>query len=105
MEKLFAMKRNKKILAFYLLTLSPLTLFAEEEQSSNWKTTAEKVQFSGYLSGIHNSIYLFGINDYSHTEMLHNRLNFRYNPSEKWTFVSEIRTRGIYYSEAKSTLG
>ena len=38
-------------------------------------------------------------------EMLHNRLNFQYNPNENWRFVSEVRTRGMYYSLASSIPG
>ena len=129
MEKLFAMKQNKKNcvflgqvvnekifdffgkkvkgfchLPFYLLTLLPFSAFAETN-SPNSSPRFANVRFSGYITGIHNSIYVFQMRDYNHLQMLHNRLNFQYSPNENWRFVSEIRTRGMYYSLASSIPG
>jgi hypothetical protein len=50
----------------------------------------------GYVSGLYTPIYLIDENMYINNGLIHNRLNFKYRPADKWSFVAEVRNRAIF---------
>lgn len=77
-----------KIILFCLL-YSNSGLAQEEERSRNW-------ELNGYISNMQSVIYE-NLDDLWLTEnLLHNRLNFRWDISDKMTFSVQFRNRFIY---------
>ena len=89
------MKSGRGLLLTVLLLLSMVHLSSQNESDSikNWT-------LSGYVKMM-NSIFqinepAFGIEETLFDGFLHNRLNFEWYPSKKWTFRSQIRNRFFY---------
>jgi len=55
-----------------------------------------KATLNGYVSGLYTPIYLTGEDMFVNNGLIHNRLNFKYNPDDKWSFVAELRNRAIF---------
>ena len=58
----------------------------------------QKVSLNGYVSGLYTPIYLMSEDMFVNNGLIHNRLNFKYTPDDKWSFVAEIRNRAISFS-------
>ena len=56
----------------------------------------QKVSLNGYVSGLYTPIYLSGEDLFLNNGLLHNRLNFKYTPDDKWSFTAEIRNRAVF---------
>jgi len=56
----------------------------------------EKASLNGYVSGLYTPIYLIGEDMFVNNGLIHNRLNFKYTPTDKWSFVAEVRNRAIF---------
>ena len=56
----------------------------------------EKVSLNGYVNGLYTPVYLIGEDLFVNNGLIHNRLNFKYVPGDKWRFVAEIRNRAIF---------
>jgi hypothetical protein len=50
---------------------------------------------NGYVSGLYTPIYISGEDLFVNNGLIHNRLNFKYFPDDKWTFTAEVRNRAI----------
>jgi hypothetical protein len=50
---------------------------------------------SGYISGLYTPIYVSNEKIFVNNGLLHNRLNFKYTPNNKWSFTTELRNRAI----------
>ena len=62
-----------------------------------WSLFAQqKVSLNGYVSGLYTPIYLSGEDLFVNNGLIHNRLNFKYFPDDKWTFTAEVRNRAIF---------
>ena len=55
----------------------------------------QKVSLNGYVSGLYTPIYLSDEDVFVNNGLIHNRLNFKYLPDDKWTFTAELRNRAI----------
>jgi len=75
----------KSAIAFLLQGLLILPILAQQKMSLN-----------GYVSGLYTPIYLMSEDMFMNNGLLHNRLNFKYTPNDKWSFVTEIRNRAIF---------
>ena len=56
----------------------------------------QKVSLHGYVSGLYTPIYLSENDLFVNNGLIHNRLNFKYLPNDKWTFTAEIRNRAVF---------
>jgi len=56
----------------------------------------QKATLHGYVSGLYTPVYLTGADLFVNNGLLHNRLNFKYRPNDKWTFVAEVRNRAMF---------
>jgi len=52
--------------------------------------------FSGYLSTLYIPSYSFSTKDFNNLGMIHNRLNFKYTPTDNWELAAELRTRAMF---------
>jgi len=55
----------------------------------------QKVSLNGYVSGLYTPIYMSGEDLFVNNGLIHNRLNFKYLPDDKWTFTAEVRNRAV----------
>jgi len=76
---------TKIAIAFLLQGLIILPILAQQKMSLN-----------GYVSGLYTPIYLMSEDMLVNNGLIHNRLNFKYTPDNKWSFVTEIRNRAIF---------
>ncbi len=79
------------ILLLVCVCSMPGILLSQDEEIKNW-------ELGGYVKNL-QSIYrlnLFGMDDLVQDNLLHNRLNFQYYPSDKFTFKAELRNRIFY---------
>ena len=56
----------------------------------------EKASLHGYISGLYTPVYLISEHTFLNNGLIHNRLNFRYAPFSKWSFVAEVRNRAVF---------
>ncbi len=85
-QKIFA------VCSFSLMIIHPNRLTAQDE-------SANKFDFKGYLKYL-TTVNFQDVNDEWITDnLLHNRLEFRYFPSEKWKFDVEMRNR-LFFGQA-----
>tara|TARA_R110000868_G_scaffold4211_1_gene26399 strand:- start:48483 stop:49631 length:1149 start_codon:yes stop_codon:yes gene_type:complete len=71
-------------------------------------TAQEKEQqlfLSGYVKNLHEFSFIDNLNQLQWTTLLHNRLNFKYVPSEEITVRLELRNRLFYGDNVKNILG
>ena len=76
---------TKIAIAFLLQGLIILPILAQQKMSLN-----------GYVSGLYTPIYLTGEDMFVNNGLIHNRLNFKFTPDDKWSFVAEVRNRAIF---------
>lgn len=95
-------KMYKKGLVFFLFVWSishSLSLFAQAEETRRWS-------LNGYIKNMQTGLF-FNTNNqenYLQDNLIHNRLNFRWYPSESITFRAEVRTRAFYGDLVRSTV-
>ena len=77
-------------LIIFLFSLLSLNSFSQEDVK-NWDLT-------GYIKNLQSvyNVNLLGQSDLVQDNLLHNRLNFKYYISDKWTFKSDLRNRIFY---------
>jgi hypothetical protein len=80
--------RHLAVITVYLLTT--LTLSGQEEE----KPSAWKIQ--GYVKQLQSVFDIDGFNTYLLDNLVHNRLNIRYEPSENFQVAVDFRNRLIY---------
>ncbi len=72
------------------------SLFSQEEKPRNWT-------LNGYAKQLQTIIKIDGIDTYLQDNLFHNRLNFKWYPSDKVTLVAESRNRIFYGDLVKLT--
>lgn len=77
------------IVIIYLLLLFSTGVFAQKTEKT------KKVTLNGYISGVYTGMSDFKPNGYKNGGLLHNRLNFRYHPTQRWEVAIDLRTRAI----------
>jgi hypothetical protein len=87
----------KKLLLTYLLLLSLTTINAQEKE--------EKLFLSGYIKNLHEFSFVDRFDPLQWTTFLHNRLNFKYIPSDEITVRLELRNRLFYGDNVKNIFG
>ena len=76
-------------IAILMLIISAPTYGQEEEKESPWKV-------QGYVKQLQTVLKIDGFNTYLLDNLLHNRLNFRYEPSENFQVAVDFRNRLFY---------
>ena len=56
----------------------------------------ENASLNGYVGGLYTPVWLMSEDIFVNNGLLHNRLNFKYTPDDKWIFTAEIRNRAIF---------
>lgn len=83
-------------LGFLLFSLMTLQLNSQTEEPRNWS-------LNGYVKHLHSIIDIDGLPSYLTDNLLHNRLNFKWYPSDEWTVIAETRNRIFYGDFVRST--
>ena len=60
------------------------------------RMTVTAQDLSGYVSGLYTPIYLSGEDLFINNGLIHNRLNFKYFPDDRWSFAAEVRNRAVF---------
>ena len=84
----------KKLFLIYLLLLTFTTIIAQEKE--------EKLFLSGYIKNLHELSFIDRLDQMQWTALLHNRLNFKFLPSEGLTARLELRNRLFYGDNVKN---
>ncbi len=79
----------KKTFLLVLIGLSFQGLDAQDDKPKNWT-------LNGYVKHLHSAFKIDGLDPYLLDNLLHNRMNFRWYPTDKITAVVEMRTRVFY---------
>ena len=87
----------KRLLLTYLLLCTLTTINAQEK---------EKTLFlSGYIKNLHEFSFIENLDQLQLTTLVHNRLNFKYIPSDEITVRLEFRNRLFYGDNVKNIFG
>ncbi len=79
----------KRIQSLIIVLIGNLNIQGQEDKPSPWSV-------SGYVKQL-QSVYRFdGLDSYLLDNLMHNRINFRYEPSSKIRAVVEVRNRLFY---------
>ena len=87
----------KRLFLTYLLLITLTTICAQEKE--------EKLVLSGYIKNLHEFSFINSLDQLQWTTLLHNRLNFKYIPTEKLTVRLEFRNRLFYGDNVKNIFG
>lgn len=87
----------KRLFLIYLLLITLPNLFAQEKE--------KKLLLSGYIKNLHEFSFINSLDQLQWTTLIHNRLNFKYIPSEKITVRLELRNRLFYGDNVKNIFG
>jgi hypothetical protein len=97
------MKRAFGIWLFFTLALCVHFAAAQTDTTKQATTDsvkkAHKITVNGYLKYLEQLSYTTDITKLQTLDLIHNRLNFKYEPDDHWTFKLELRNR-IYYGDA-----
>ena len=86
----------KRLFLTYLLLSTLTTVHAQEK---------EKTLFlSGYIKNLHEFSFIDNLDQVQWTTLLHNRLNFKYIPSDEISVRLEFRNRLFYGDNVKNIL-
>ena len=87
----------KRLLIIFFLLWNALYLIAQEKE--------EKLFLTGYIKNLHEFSFIDQLEQLQWTTFLHNRLNFKFTPSETITTRLEFRNRIFYGDNIKNILG
>ncbi|QYA26453.1 hypothetical protein G3I01_13400 [Gramella sp. MT6] len=87
----------KRLLLTYLLLFTLTTIYAQERE--------EKLFLNGYIKNLQEFSFVDRLEQLQWTTFLHNRLNFKYIPSNSITARLEVRNRVIYGNNVKNIPG
>lgn len=95
----------KKYWVILIFTVFGLSFLSAHGQNDTTKQAApdsvkknRKFTVNGYLKYLEQLSYTTDITKLQTLDLIHNRLNFRYQPDDHWTFKLELRNR-IYYGD------
>jgi hypothetical protein len=88
----------KKLYVTYLIMFISFNLIAQEEKE-------QKLLLSGYIKNLHEFSFIDNLNQLQWTTLLHNRLNFKYTPSNNVKIRLELRNRLFYGDNIKNIFG
>lgn len=86
-----------KSLLTYLLLIALTMTYAQEKE--------EKLFLSGYIKNLHQFTFINSLEQLQYTSILHNRLNFKYIPTDRLTVRLEVRNRVFYGDNVKTIPG
>jgi hypothetical protein len=94
-----------RILLLCLLLILNLSSFAQDPPASGDSLLAKstKTTLKGYLSDLFSPQYNNVDNQWKVANYLHQRLNFGWTPSTRFTFSAQLRTRYIYNQAGRDT--
>ncbi len=87
----------KRLYVTYLILCLGFGLVAQEKE--------QNLFVSGYVKNLHEFSFIDNLNQLQWTTLLHNRLNFKYIPSDEITLRLELRNRLFYGDNIKNILG
>ena len=87
----------KRLFLISLLLITLTTIYAQEKE--------KKLALSGYIKNLHEFSFVNSLDQLQWTTLIHNRLNFKYIPSEKLTVRLEFRNRLFYGDNVKNIFG
>jgi hypothetical protein len=87
----------KKIFLTYLLLFTLTTINAQEKE--------EKLSLSGYIKNLHEFSFVDQLDQLQWTTLVHNRLNFKFTPSNEIKVKLELRNRLFYGDHVKNIFG
>ena len=87
----------KRSFLTYMLLITLTTIYAQEKE--------KKLMMSGYIKNLNEFGFINSLDQLQWTTLLHNRLNFKYGPSEKLTMRLEFRNRLFYGNNVKNIFG
>jgi len=87
----------KKLFLTYMLLFTFSAINAQEKE--------EKLFLSGYIKNLHEFSFIDRLDQLQWTTLLHNRLNFKFIPSEELTVRLELRNRLFYGDNVKNIFG
>ena len=87
----------KRSFLTYLLLITLTTVYAQDKEKN--------LVLSGYIKNLHEFSFINSLEQLQWTSLLHNRLNFKYSPSEKLTMRLEFRNRLFYGDNVKNIFG
>ena len=80
-----------------------LLLFSLFSQSIFGQETSSKIEISGYISNMQSTMFQDINSDWLNDNLIHNRLNFFWYPSEKISFSAQVRNRFFWGESVKMT--
>ncbi len=87
----------KRLCFIYVLFFLSFSLVAQEKE--------QKIFLSGYIKNLNEFSFIDQLEQLQWTTFLHNRLNFKYTPSEDFTVRLEFRNRLFYGDNVKNLIG
>ncbi|HSM62441.1 MAG TPA: hypothetical protein VK833_00740, partial [Gillisia sp.] len=87
----------QKLCFTYLLVFIGFNIVAQEKE--------QKLFLSGYIKNLHEFSFIDKLDQLQWTSLLHNRLNFKYTPSDKINVRFELRNRLFYGDNVKNIFG
>ena len=79
-----------------LIFIHTAPLFAQEDKPKNWS-------LNGYVKQLHSVFKIDGFDTYFMDQLIHNRLNFKWYPSDQFSLIAEARNRIFYGDLVKLT--
>ena len=90
----------KKLLLIFFASLVALITNAQDSTD-----TPKKFTINGYIKSLQTLTFDKNFNDLVSGNLIHNRINMKWRPSEKFTAVAEFRNRLFWGEEVKLTPG
>lgn len=87
----------KKLSPILLSIFVGFSLIAQEKE--------QQLFFSGYIKNLHEFSFIDNLDQLQWTSLIHNRLNFKYIPSDEITVRLELRNRLFYGDNVKNLSG
>ncbi|HEX6848370.1 MAG TPA: hypothetical protein VF144_15410 [Chitinophagaceae bacterium] len=81
-----------------ILILSVFYMFCSGQDSS----TRRKYELNGYIKDMQSVVFTNDFRNADYTNLIHNRINFKWKPSQKVTGAIEIRNRFYWGSDART---
>lgn len=87
----------------WLFIISAIVFSSSASAQDSAENKTSKWEITGYIKNLESLYFDKNFNNSISGNLLHNRLNFKWKPSEKITTVAEIRNRLFWGEEVKLT--